>query len=110
MPAFVDENIKDAVPKFIRDTTDLIYKIEKLKPPDNCRLVTLDVVSLYTNNPNHEDLKAVARSLIRSPLNHTDPRTVPEHLKEVLYKNNFELAPSCANILVYLWEILKNDR
>ena len=118
--AFVDENIKAAVPKiksYIRDTKDFISKIEQLEIPETCIQVTFDVVSLYTNIPNHEGMKAVARSLVKFPPKFTDCRTVLELLREVLHKNNFEfngkhylqvggtamatrLAPSYVNIFI----------
>ena len=91
--AFVDEDIKAAVPKiksYFRDTKDFISKIEQLEIPETCILVTFDVVSLYTNIPNHEGMKDVARSLVKFPPKFTDCRTVLELLREVLHKNNFE--------------------
>ena len=116
----MDENIKGAVPKLkshIKDTTDFIHKIESLEIPDNAILVTLDVVSLYTNIPNEEGIRSVARSLVKNPPPLTTPRIVLEFLREVLTKNNFEfdgknylqvggtamgtkLAPSYANIFM----------
>ena len=118
--AFVDENIKGAVPDLkshIKDTTDFIHKIENLNIPNNAILVTFDVVSLYTNIPNDEGIKAVAKSLRKYPPPHTEPRVILQLLKEVLFKNNFEfngkhylqiggtamgtkLAPSYANIFM----------
>ena len=118
--AFVDENIKGAVPKiksFIKDTTDFIYKIENLDIPDDTILVTFDVVSLYTNIPNEEGILAVAKSLQKHEPPFTSPQVVIKMLREVLSKNNFEfngshylqvggtamgtkLAPSYANIFM----------
>ena len=118
--AFVDENIKGAVPKLkshIKDTTDFIHKVENLTLPQNHILVTFDVVSLYTNIPNNEGIKSVAKSLRKNPPTHTTSRVVLQLLKEVLSKNNFEfngqhylqvggtamgtkLAPSYANIFM----------
>ena len=111
--------MKAAVPKiksYFRDKKDFISKIE-LEIQETCILVTFDVVSLYTNIPNHEGMKAVARSLVKFPPKFTDCRTVLELLREVLHKNNFEfngkhylqvggtamgtiLAPSYANIFM----------
>ena len=118
--AFVDENIKGAVPKiksYIKDTTDFIHKIENLIIPENAILVTFDVVSLYTNIPNNEGIMSVAKSLQKHPPPFTCHRIVLELLKQVLFKNNFEfngkhflqvggtamgtkLAPSYANIFM----------
>ena len=91
--AFVDENIKGSVPKLkshIKDTTDFIYKIENLSVPDNSILVTFDVVSLYTNIPNREGVRSVAKRLMEYPPPYAPPRVVIQLLKEVLSKNNFE--------------------
>ena len=118
--AFVDENIKGAVPllpSFIKDTTDFIYKIENIIIPDNCLLVSFDVTSLYTNIPNDEGIKAVARSMTKHKPPYCPPQGVILLLREVLTKNNFtfngnhylqvggtamgtKLAPSYANIFM----------
>ena len=45
---------------YVRDTTDFLQKLNKVKNiPNNFLLVTLDVKSLYTNIPNNESIKAV---------------------------------------------------
>ena len=118
--AFVDENIKDAVPllkSHIKDTTDFIHKIESILIPDECLLVTFDVTSLYTNIPNEEGIRAVAKSMRKNKPPYCHPRAVILLLREVLTKNNFEfngrdylqiggtamgtkLAPSYANIFM----------
>ena len=118
--AFVDDNIKGAVPllpSFIKDTTDFIHKIENIVVPDSCLLVTLDVTSLYTNIPNMEGIKAVSQSLKTHKPPYCPSRGVLLLLWEVLTKNNFtfngknylqvggtamgtKLAPSYANIFM----------
>ena len=48
------------IPSYVRDATDFLQKLEKLKNiPNDCLLVTLDVKSLCTNIPNNEGIKAV---------------------------------------------------
>ena len=118
--AFVDENIKGIVPElksYIKDTTDFIHKIESIIVPENCILVTFDVVSLYTNIPNDEGIRSVARALQKCHPPLAAPRIVLKFLKEVLHKNVFnfngknylqvggtamgtKLAPSYANIFM----------
>ena len=118
--AFVDENIKGAVPHLdshIKDTTDFIHRIESILIPDNCILVTFDVTSLYTNIPNDEGIRAVAKSLVKHKPPYCHPRTVLKFLQAVLTLNNFDfngkhylqvggtamgtkLAPSYANIFM----------
>ena len=118
--AFVDENIKGSIPNiksYIKDTSDFICKVESLKIPENCILVTLDVTSLYTNIPNREGIEAVSRFLRKYKPLYTNARTVTTLLHEVLTKNTFEfngtnylqiggtamgtkLAPSYANIFM----------
>jgi hypothetical protein len=68
---FVDEHIKRYVPKvksYVRDTQDFIAKIRAAPPlPEGAYLVTMDIVSLYTNIPNHEALIAIADHLRADP-------------------------------------------
>ena len=48
------------IPSYVKDTTDFLQKLDKVKNiPNDCLLVTLDVKSLYTNIPNNEGIKAV---------------------------------------------------
>ena len=68
---FVDEHIKQYVPKtksYVRDTQHFISRLKKLGTiPQGAFIVTLDVSSLYTNIPNHEGILAVAEYLRRDP-------------------------------------------
>jgi hypothetical protein len=67
----VDEHIKRHVPKvksYVRDTQDCIAKIRAAPPlPEGAYLVTMDIVSLYTNIPNHGALIAIADHLRADP-------------------------------------------
>ena len=68
---FVDEHIKQYVPKtklYVRDTQHIISRLKELgKIPQGALIVTLDVSSMYTNIPNHEGILAVAEHLRRDP-------------------------------------------
>lgn len=52
----------------IKDTGDFIQKIEGRYIPEDSLLLSLDVVSLYTNMP-HEELKNVIREYLESDHN-----------------------------------------
>ena len=53
------QQIGKNVPSYVRDTTDFLQKLDKIKnTPNNTLLVTFDVKSLYTNIPNAEGIKA----------------------------------------------------
>ena len=121
--AFVDFFLKPLVkkiPSYIKDTADLINKIEALPPlPENTLLVTMDVQSLYTNIPTDEGLRSSARALLHNRDHHDKPSTTEliSLLRLVLTCNNFEfngehflqingtamgtkVAPSFANIFM----------
>jgi hypothetical protein len=49
----------EALPSFIKDTTNYLQKISALTPlPPNTTLVTMDVTSLYTNIPHSDGIEA----------------------------------------------------
>ena len=118
--AFVDENIKQAVPLipfYIKDTTDFIRKVESIDAPMDCLLVTFDVTALYTNIPNNEGIRAVSLCLDQNQPPFCSAHVVLDLLRSVLTKNNFtfngkqylqvggtamgtKLAPSYANIFM----------
>ncbi len=63
---FVDHFLKDYVdniPSFIQDSTDFINKLMKVNAPPQSLLVTIDVISLYTNIQNIEALRVVKNTL-----------------------------------------------
>ena len=56
------------IPSYVRDTTDFLQKLDKLKKiPNDCLLVTLNVKSLYTNIANNEGVKAVREAYDHHP-------------------------------------------
>ncbi len=82
------------LPSFIQNTPDLIRKIEQIPPlPTNTLLVTLDVVSLYTNIPCIEALLVAKLTLEKyrddtiEPLKNND---IVRMLSLVLSCNNFD--------------------
>ena len=48
---------------YLKDTSDLIRKIEMLKVPDNALIITLDYESMYTNIVHAEAYQAVKRTI-----------------------------------------------
>ncbi|XP_064633637.1 uncharacterized protein LOC135491594 [Lineus longissimus] len=81
---------------YIKDTTHFLQLINSLGPlPPDALLVTLDVTSLYTNNPTEEGKRAVARHLVRHrPGGHNvigpTNQSIIRLLDLVLTKNNFQ--------------------
>ena len=90
--AFVDEHIKQFVPRvksYVRDIPDIIKKIENFKLNGDYFLVTMDVTSLYTNIPNHKGLVTVTQTLIRENARfHANNRSLI--MLHVLHMNNFQ--------------------
>ena len=64
--AFVANSLQPEVEKlrsYVKDTTDLINKVEGTDVPQGSYLVSLDVKALYTNIPHEEGLEAVENTL-----------------------------------------------
>ena len=95
--AFVDIFLKPHLPKitsYLRDTTDLLVKLENLPTPKaGSILCSLDVSSLYTNIPNFEGRQAVGRFLAKHRQWGTGPepsnQSICHLLNMVLTMNNF---------------------
>ena len=117
---FIDYHLRPFVnklPSYIQDTTDYINKTPKHNLPGGTLLLTLDVVSLYTNIPHEEGIEA-CREVWDTRQSPTIPtRHLVELLTHVLKLNNFEfngehylqvngtamgtkMAPSYANIFM----------
>ncbi|XP_056425783.1 uncharacterized protein LOC130367391 [Hyla sarda] len=60
--------------EFIRDTSDLLQKIECLEIPDNCIIASFDVVSLYTSIQHDGGVESVTRSLMPAFLGYLNSR------------------------------------
>ena len=57
---------------YVRDPTDFIQKLDKVKNnPNDCLIVTLDGKSLYTDIPNNEGIKAVREAYDNHPTTKT---------------------------------------
>ena len=80
----------EALPSFMKDTTDYLQKLAALNPlPPNTTLVTMDVTSLYTNISHSDCIKACkeireSRSVKVSPID-----CLVTNLTMVFKKNNF---------------------
>ena len=75
---------------FILDTPDFIEKISKIDDlSDNDKIVSFDVIGLYTNIPYNEGLKAVEHYLSNRKGNPPTERIL-QLLEAVLTKNNFQ--------------------
>ena len=91
---FIDEHIKIYVPlvkSYIRDTQHFISKIIEFPPlPTGTLLVTMDVVSLYTNIPNHEGIVSIAHFLRQDPTKRELTPFLLKLIELVLHNTNFQ--------------------
>ena len=91
---YVDNLIRDipaSFRSFIKDTNDFLSDIMKIEIPDNCLLVTLDVVALYTNIPHSDGISAVASPYDNSPCDKPiDSSALRTFLNLILELDNFE--------------------
>jgi hypothetical protein len=91
---FIDEHIKGYVPQvktYVRDTQDFITKICQAPPfPPGTLLVTMDIVSLYTNIPNHEALVAISHYLRRNPTKKEIGPYILKLIELCLHNTNFQ--------------------
>ena len=84
------QSIVKNVPSYVRDTTDFLQKLDKVKNiPNDCFLVTLDVKSLYTNIPNNEGIKAVREAYDNHPNKTVATKVIITFLSLILTLNNF---------------------
>ncbi|XP_033729648.1 uncharacterized protein LOC117318802 [Pecten maximus] len=117
---FIDFHLRshvESLPSYLKDTTYYLKKTPCSNLPDDTLLVTMDVVSLYTNIP-HEDGIIACRSAWDTRGNkHPSTDSLVELLKLVLTLNNFtfngehylqvsgtamgtKMAPSYANVFM----------
>ena len=94
--AFVDYFLQPTIPKqqsYVKDTTHLLQKLRNIKNiPPGTLLVSLDVSSLYTNIPNKEAIRSIAKTLAkyRKKALHPTNQSIIQLLELVLTRNNFE--------------------
>ena len=78
------------IPSNVRDTTDFLQKLDKVKNiPNDCLLETLDVKSRYTNIPNNNSIKAVREAYDNHPNKAVVAKVIITCLSLILSLNNF---------------------
>jgi hypothetical protein len=127
LSTFIDHYLKQLVPfipSYIKDTTHflrMVFDIPTPLPP-NSLLVTIDVVSLYTNIPQDEGIRTTLKALSHFPEHSIPPLAVFHRFLQFILKNNYfsfnnqfylqtmgtamgtRMAPSFANIFLYYLE------
>lgn len=87
---WIDDKLQTAVkrlPAFVQGTSDFILAIEELTNlPTNCKLVTGDVTSLYTNIPNEDGIDAMT---YMADIEVYQLPCLPLLARKVLYNNYF---------------------
>ena len=108
-------------PSYLKDTQDFLSKIQNIKAPEDCLLVTLDVDSLYTNIDNEAGLTAVRSKMVSVQDPNLPIDQIIQLLDLCLSNNDFEFdgkfylqihgtamgklfAPNYANIFMAQWE------
>ena len=99
IPAFVDRPIQPTAQKqdsYLKDTTDFLNFIDSTKLPKNTVLVSMDVISLYTNIPHEQGVKIVCHAYEDF---YGDKAPIPtKYVREVLYliltENSFQFCGS----------------
>lgn len=90
---FVDHYLKTLVPltpSYIKDTNHFLQQVFTLPTPlPHNTLVTLDVVSLYTNIPHEEGIAASLEALSTLPPGSTPPLQVFHRFLTFILKHNF---------------------
>lgn len=121
---FVDyylQPLVEILPSFIKDTKDILWKLEGMQLEPDMVLVTADVESLYTSIKHDDGINAVQSYLLMSDLDRDLCDVVLECLRFILTHNFFlfkeslflqlqgtamgaACAPSYANLFLGLWE------
>lgn len=106
---------------FIKDTSDFLHKLSKIRPNKDSLLITIDVDSLYTNIDNRDGLKSVKKIFEINQNERRPDNQLLELLKLSLENNDFmfnnewylqtwgtamgkKFAPNYANIFLADWE------
>ena len=93
--AFVDHLIQPIAQQqtsYLKDTTDFINFIDRIKLPNSAILVSMDVTSLYTNIPQREGITTVCHAY--EEFHQGNPpvptRFLSEMLSLILHENSFQ--------------------
>ena len=93
---FVDYCLQGQVKEltsYIRDSTDFIQKIKAIKCSAETLLVSLDIVSLYTNIPHEEGIKAVEKAaMVMGNKSLVRPKVLAKLTEIVLCNNTLQFA------------------
>ena len=118
--AYVDENIKHLsklVPSYIKDTGHFLNIIKDIHIEEKDLLVTVDVLSLYTNIKHEDGIEALKSWLKENGTNQEKSEFIGTLAKLVLISNYFtamgtRMAPNYAIIFMHSvkQEILKNSK
>ena len=82
--------IVESIPSYVRDITDFLQKLGKVKNiSHDCLLLTLDVKSLYTNIPNNESIKSAKEAYDNHPNKTVVTKVIITFLSLKLTLNNF---------------------
>ena len=98
---YVDYHLQPIVKEilsYVKERQDFLKKLEKVKDiPLDSLLVTLDVKSLNTNNPNNKGIKAVKKSYEKYKEKTVSTKVIITFLSLILTLNNFVL--NCTHYL-----------
>ncbi|XP_021361868.1 uncharacterized protein LOC110455809 [Mizuhopecten yessoensis] len=89
---FVDLHLRpflEHLPSFLKDTTDYLNKTPAKNLPEGTLLVTMDVVSLFTNIPHDDGIAACREAWERRSTKHPSTDSLVDLLRLVLTLNNF---------------------
>ncbi|XP_038051962.1 uncharacterized protein LOC119724781 [Patiria miniata] len=71
-------------PTYVRDTTDILRKLEKETFPQNSLLASIDVVSMYTNIHQAEAIESVCKAYEKNNHNYAITKPPSKHIRTLL--------------------------
>ena len=87
---FYLQPIVKQIPSYVKDTTDILCKLDTVKfVPNKSYLVSLDVKSLYTSIPNAEGIKSLKESFEKHTSKNVATKAITTFLTIILTLNNF---------------------
>ena len=89
--------LAQALPSFVKDTTDLINKIQTLNPekgplPPGCLLISWDVVAMFPNIDNNLGISAVRKALDSRLVKFPSTNCIVEAIEICLQTNNCQFS------------------